>query len=133
MLSRLRLTNFKSWADTGDIAIKPITGFFGPNSSGKTSLLQALLLLKQTADSADRGLALQFGDRTSLANLGDFRSLIHHHAEDAELRLALDWERKKPFMVWNLKERYEQVVRDTRIGFSTRIQGENGGGGKRSG
>ena len=39
MLTRLRLENFKSWEDTGDIALKPITGFFGPNSSGKSSLV----------------------------------------------------------------------------------------------
>ena len=47
MLTRLKLQSFKSWADTGDIELKPITCFFGANSSGKTSLLQALLLLKQ--------------------------------------------------------------------------------------
>ena len=55
MLTRLRLENFKSWKDTGDIDLKPITGFFGPNSSGKTSLFQALLLMKQTDESPDRG------------------------------------------------------------------------------
>ena len=62
MLTRLRLENFKSWRDTGDIALKPITGFFGPNSSGKTSLFQALLLMKQTVDSSDRGIVFHFGD-----------------------------------------------------------------------
>ena len=41
MLTHIRFQNFKSWADTGDIALKPITGLFGPNSSGKTSILQA--------------------------------------------------------------------------------------------
>ena len=55
MITKLRLENFKSWKDTGDIALKPITGFFGPNSSGKTSLFQALLLMKQSADSLDLG------------------------------------------------------------------------------
>ncbi len=45
MLTRLRFENFKSWKNTGDIALKPITGIFGGNSPGKTSLIQALLLL----------------------------------------------------------------------------------------
>ena len=45
MLTRLRLESFKSWKNTGGIALKPITGIFGANSSGKTSLIQALLLL----------------------------------------------------------------------------------------
>ena len=55
MLTRLRLENFKSWEDTWDIALKPITGFLGANSSGKTSLFQALLLMKQTAESRTAG------------------------------------------------------------------------------
>ena len=61
MLTGLRLQGFKSWKDTGQIGLKPVTGLFGPNSSGKTSLIQALLLLKQTADSRDRRLVFHFG------------------------------------------------------------------------
>lgn len=34
MLTGLRLRNFKSWADTGEVELRPITGFFGANSSG---------------------------------------------------------------------------------------------------
>lgn len=71
MLTRLRLQAFKSWKDTGDVALKPVTGFFGPNSSGKTSLIQALLLLKQTADSPDRGLVFHFGSEKTPADLGE--------------------------------------------------------------
>ncbi len=43
MLTHIRMQNFKSWQDTGDIRIAPLTGFFGANSSGKTSILQMLL------------------------------------------------------------------------------------------
>ena len=35
MLTQLRMENFKSWKDTGDIQLKPITGFFGSNSSAR--------------------------------------------------------------------------------------------------
>jgi len=130
MLTRLKLKNFKSWSDTRNVKLKPITGFFGANSSGKTSLLQALLLLKQTSDSADRGLALQFGDKSSLVDLGDFRSVIHGHAEESELLLELDWRVKKPFLVTDPKRRNEQIVQDNRLGFMTKIRGENGASGK---
>ncbi|MGI4874678.1 MAG: FG-GAP-like repeat-containing protein [Janthinobacterium lividum] len=37
MLERLRIQNFKSWQDTGDMAFGALTGFFGTNSSGKSS------------------------------------------------------------------------------------------------
>src|SRR5258706_3716848 len=130
MLTHLRLGNFKSWADTGDLTLKPITGFFGANSSGKTSLLQALLLLKQTADSADRGLTLQFGEKNSLVNLGDFRSVVHRHASENELRFALDWQPLKPFAVKELKVTNEPVIQADEIGFSTRVRDETGNPGK---
>jgi predicted ATPase len=126
MLTRLRLENFKSWANTGDLVLKPITGFFGSNSSGKTSLLQAILLLKQTADSADRGLPLQFGEKNSLVNLGDFRSVIYRHANETELRLALDWRLAKPFVIKNAKEQNAPDLEDNELGFSTQIRDESG-------
>ena len=128
MLTNLRISNFKSWAATGDIRLAPITGFFGANSSGKTSLLQALLLLKQTSDSADRGLALQFGDKSSLVSLGDFHSVIYSHADKSELHFSLDWEQKNAFVVKDPKGPGEPVVQSTRLGFSTRVRGENSGG-----
>lgn len=130
MLTRLRLQSFKSWVDTGDVVLKPITGFFGANSSGKTSLLQALLLLKQTADSSDRGLALHFGDKKALVDLGDFRSVIHKHSEDTELHIDLDWTQAQPLIVTDPKGRGEPVVQDKRLGFSTQVKGENGVSGK---
>ena len=48
MITHIRMKNFKSWKDSSEVALAPLTGFFGTNSSGKSSLLQMLLLLKQT-------------------------------------------------------------------------------------
>ena len=39
MITELRAENFKSWKDTGALRFAPLTGFFGANSSGKTSIL----------------------------------------------------------------------------------------------
>lgn len=124
MLTHLRIQNFKSWEDTGDLVLRPITGFFGANSSGKTSILQAILLLKQTADSADRGLPLQFGEKNSLINLGDFRSVVYQHASESELRFDLGWRRLKPFTVRNVKEVNGTSVQNDHLGFSTRVRDE---------
>ena len=60
MITRLRMQNFKSWRDTGELEIAPLTGLFGTNSSGKTSILQMLLMLKQTVESPDRKQVLTF-------------------------------------------------------------------------
>ena len=92
MITHLRLKSFKSWADTGTLRLAPITGLFGPNSSGKSSILQALLLLKQTAESRDRNLVLHFGDDTTLVNLGDYASIAHRHDLDSTVSFTLGWE-----------------------------------------
>ena len=75
MITELRAQNFKSWEDTEDLRFAPLTGFFGANSSGKTSILQVLLMLKQTVERPrkwppDRNEPLYFGNDTSLVNLG---------------------------------------------------------------
>ena len=54
MFSRLRIQNFKGWKDTGNIRMAPISLFFGANSSGKSSIGQFLMMLKQTVESQDR-------------------------------------------------------------------------------
>lgn len=125
MLTRLNLRSFKSW-DQADLALRPITGFFGANSSGKTSLLQALLLLKQTSESSDRGQALHFGDRTSPVDLGDFRTLVYAHEPSRNLSLALDWQEPKPFEIRDPSTGMELVPRSDRLGFSTEIGAVNG-------
>jgi predicted ATPase len=81
MLTALRIQNFKSWLDTGEIQFAPITGFFGANSSGKSSILQFLLLLKQTVESPDRAQVLNFGgDARWPVDLGSFREVVHRRA-----------------------------------------------------
>ena len=50
MIKSLRLKNFKAFEDTGVIQFKPMTVLAGPNSGGKSSILQSLLLLKQTLE-----------------------------------------------------------------------------------
>lgn len=128
MLTELRLVNFKSWTDTGRLRLAPITGLFGANSSGKTSILQSLLALKQTSDSSDRGLALDFGDKSSLVNLGDFQSVVHRHSDEAELSISLSWEEERPFVAKDPRRPGKDIVRDTRVSFSTSIRGSNGKG-----
>ncbi len=79
MLTKLCIQNFKNWANTSDIQLAPITVFFGSNSSGKSSLLQFLLMLRQTAESPDRRRVLHPGDQNTPVELGTFRDLIFAH------------------------------------------------------
>jgi len=51
-LQSLRVQNFKSIADSGTLPFAALTVLAGANSSGKSSLLQPLLLLKQTVEAS---------------------------------------------------------------------------------
>ena len=91
MLTRLRIQNFKAWQDTGDIRLAPLTVFFGTNSSGKTSLLQFPLMLKQTVQSSDRKRVLHFGDKRSLVDLGVWPEMVFRHNEAQLLKFEIEW------------------------------------------
>lgn len=89
--------NFKSWRATGDIELAPVTGFFGTNSSGKSSLLQLLLLMKQTTASADRRQVLNLGgDDRSPASLGLIRDVVFNHDLERPLSFRFEWRPPDP-------------------------------------
>jgi len=77
MLSALILENFKAFGGRRTIPIRPLTLIFGPNSAGKSAILQSLLLLKQTMDSSASYAPLQ--PRGELVDLGTFEDMLHRH------------------------------------------------------
>ena len=90
MITELRAQNFKSWKDTGALHLAPLTGLFGAHSSGKTSILQVLLMLKQTVERPpDWNEPLYFGDEESLVNLGSFDDVIYQHRTDLSLYVSV--------------------------------------------
>ena len=92
MITELRAQNFKSWATTGELRFAPLTGFFGANSSGKTSILQVLLMLKQTVERpSDWNEPLYFSGDESLVNLGSFEDVIHGHKQGQTLHITVSW------------------------------------------
>lgn len=82
MFTRLKLTNFKAWQDTGHVDLKPVTMLLGTNSSGKSTLIQSLLLLKQTVQSPDRSIHLNLGgdEINDLFNFGGFDNVLRQGA-----------------------------------------------------
>uniref|UniRef100_B8HK88 DUF3696 domain-containing protein n=1 Tax=Cyanothece sp. (strain PCC 7425 / ATCC 29141) TaxID=395961 RepID=B8HK88_CYAP4 len=89
MFTQLRFQNFKSWKDTREIRMAPLTGFFGTNSSGKTAILQFLLMLKQTVESSDRKIIIS--SNGAYINLGTTHDFIHQHKLPEMISYWLDW------------------------------------------
>ena len=123
MITELRAQNFKSWANTGKLRFAPLTGFFGANSSGKTSILQVLLLLKQTVERPSKRHSyedepLYFGNASSLVNLGSFDDVIHQHSRDLTFDVSMLWKVSKEMDI-------NGHLTDS-LSFSTSIRGESG-------
>ena len=91
MLRKIGLTNFKCWREL-DIDLAPITLLFGTNSSGKTAILQSLLLLKQTTDSFDPGQHLDFGGGPrDYFDFGSYEDLVFGHDQHKNLGIRMHW------------------------------------------
>lgn len=73
MLKELRIQNFKGWKDTGTIRLAPISLFFGANSSGKSSIGQFLIMLKQTVNQRIGKPSFTRAGRTQLFSLAPIK------------------------------------------------------------
>ena len=122
MITELGAENFKSWKNTGTLRMAPLTGFFGANSSGKTSLLQILLMLKQTVERpSDWKNTLDFGDEDSLVNLGSFDDIIYRHKPDLSLRISVSWLLPAKLIVQDPRDTPRVPIEATTLAFSTSI------------
>ena len=83
LLTRLRVENVKAFADPQDIELAPITLIYGPNSAGKSTLLQTLLLLKQ---SLGANTLVTQGD---LTDAGSFEGFVHRHDTKRTVRIGV--------------------------------------------
>ena len=122
MLDRLNVENFKSWKKL-EIKFGQVTGLFGTNSSGKSSLLQFLLLLKQTKNATDRGLVLDFGGPGQLVNLGSYKDVIHGHRVGEALKWSIEWTLPEKANISDpTKKRTEVLAFDSRLTIRTKAQ-----------
>jgi len=127
MLTQLSFQHFKSWRDTGKIRLAPITALFGSNSSGKSSVLQMLLLLKQTAESPDRSQVLNLGDDRSLVDLGTFQEVLFGHDLSAPFQVRMTWTLPYRLEIADPAQKTGILFADEDIEFSTDIEWQANG------
>src|SRR5712691_11899138 len=76
-IAELKVAGFKSISDEQSIEIRPLTILAGANSSGKSSMMQPLLLLKQTLEVAyDAGPLLLNGPNVKFTSADELLSRI---------------------------------------------------------
>lgn len=100
MLTELRLRNFKAFgAEAQKVPMSKITLIYGPNSGGKSSIIQSLMLLKQsiehfdTLPTASRLKAMrELTPKGDYVDLGSFPTVVHRHDTTRELELALSFD-----------------------------------------
>ena len=99
MLKELRIQNFKGWKDTGTIRLAPISLFFGDNSSGKSSIGQFLIMLKQTVESQDRKAVFYPGGKNSAVQLGSYQEMVFHRNPKNKISFDYRWSLIDPLKV----------------------------------
>lgn len=76
MITKWKIFNFKSVRQETELDLAPLTLFAGPNSSGKSTVLQSILLISQTLSYklSSRSVVLN-GALTKLGQFDDLRSI----------------------------------------------------------
>ena len=90
MLVSTRVENFKAFSDSGEINLRPLTFLMGPNSSGKTSLIDALVVLRQTLGSQDR--TRQLISEGDILGVGSFQDFVFDHDSSRNLRIRFTFD-----------------------------------------
>lgn len=127
MLTSLSLGNFKAWKRIDRMRLAPITALFGTNSSGKSSILQFLLMLKQTADSADRSVVLHLGDEKSLVSLGTISDVAFKHADHPEISIGVEWSLPAPLEILDPETQKKTLFKADTMKLASEVVANGGG------
>lgn len=112
-ITSITIENFKCIGDAVTIPIRPITLLFGKNSSGKSTVLQALRYWLAIRDRIKRDIE-QEGELNTIKmsggytiDLENFPSLVHRHELDRKIRIRIAYDRNtvdkqgKNSLIWS--------------------------------
>ena len=89
MLTALRIGNFKAFAESQRIPVRPLTLIYGANSSGKSSVLHSMILARHAQETGDLDV-----HRTNVGgesvDLGGFRQYVHRREANRRVEWAMD-------------------------------------------
>lgn len=88
-ITAITIENFKAVRATCQIEFRPITLLFGPNSAGKSTILQAMQFMREILErrNANPDKTLAGGENM---DLGGFANLVHNHDISRPIKLRID-------------------------------------------
>lgn len=91
MLTKLSLTRFQGFAHKTEVPLRPLTLIFGPNASGKSSIIRSMLLARQSLGSNSRfnvgRIGFEYeGEDISLAS---FANVVYKHDEKSSYKIEI--------------------------------------------
>ena len=89
VIKSITIENFKGIADPVTINFKPITLLFGPNSAGKSTIIQALHYLREVIERENINPSNTLAGGQAI-DLGGFYSLVHNHDLQKSIIIRLD-------------------------------------------
>jgi hypothetical protein len=82
IMDAIRIKNLRALEDTGLIDLKPITFLLGANSSGKSTFLRSLPLIRQSVTAKTTSPILWYGD---LVDFGGFKEALNNKSNIKEI------------------------------------------------
>ena len=88
-LTAFRIANFKAFAATQKVPLRPITLIYGANSAGKSSVIHALALAHHAIATGDLDVQrTQIGGES--IDLGGFRQYVHQRDRYSQVELGFE-------------------------------------------
>ena len=109
MIKKLYLNNYRAFEEVS-LDFSKINLFFGPNNSGKSSLLSSINLLSQTLQSRDSNVSILLNG--NLEDLGTFRDIVFKNEVKRKIKIGVGVEVEigRPYRTKEIvKEGYFQV------------------------
>lgn len=103
MLKSWSIENFKPIVNSGELKLAPVTILAGRNSSGKSSLLQSILMIAQTLSNQVPDRALLPNER--IVQLGTFEDILNEITHSRTLVVSFELEMEKEELKPQLRRR----------------------------
>jgi AAA15 family ATPase/GTPase len=88
MIEKITIKNFRS-IESAEIALSPITVFYGPTSSGKSSLLYALMVLRNFILNPNRQADGFF--HLGFMDLGGYEACVFNHDTEKNVEISIGY------------------------------------------